>query len=591
MSFISQDITNKILERADIVDIISDVVTLTQVGKDYKGLCPFHSEKTPSFHVNQDKQVFYCFGCGKGGNIFTFMKEHYGLSFYEALRTLAQRYGVSFSYIKSKDREKDRSEHEKIKDINQSAAHCFHITLLRTQKAVEYLKSRGASQDTIQHFNLGYCNDSWDHLYNYLRKSYSTEYILKAGLIVKGKKEGSFYDRFRNRIIFPILNLYGEIIGFGGRCISDSNNMPKYLNSPETLLYKKGQNLFGLYHAHNDIRKKEAAILVEGYLDFFSVYQAGFKNVVATLGTALTPAQVSVLKRYTRHVYLIFDSDTAGQKAAKRGVELFLDAGIKIKIVVLPEGEDPNSLIQKEGPASFATYIEKAENFLDFLLSKQMNNAKEDDKIQITREIVPTLAKISDPLARDIYIRHLSVYSGIAEDSIIEAISRMRKQISNQSVSPREIINIKTNNCLEYKAQEMILRVALEHRSPCTQIIEHLNIADFSDPQFKTLAEIIFQIWGKGDNLEIDYIINQVQDDNLKELIATLLINDHDELGDTQKILSDCINVIENKKNQRNAQSIKEKIQDTNVGDEELDKLLMEYHRLKMQTCTINNFK
>ncbi len=334
----SSDLLEEIRNHCDIVNIISEYVHLKPAGKGFRGLCPFHEEKTPSFMVSPEKQLFHCFGCGEGGNVYNFIMKYEKVSFFEAVKMLAKKSGVSLPANEEKENILYRKK-ERLSKLNNLVANYYREGLFRTpqgEKILNYLKKRGINDSTIEKYKLGYASAGWDVLTDFLnKKGYSYEDLIKVGLIKKSKTEGKFLDYFRNRIIFPIFDLQGRIIGFGGRVLDDS--LPKYINSPETLIYNKGSNLYSLNFAKEDIRKNNSAIIVEGYTDVLITQQYGFNNVVASLGTALTIKQIELIKRFTDTVLIAYDADSAGNMATLRSLDLLVKSGLEVKVIDLPQ--------------------------------------------------------------------------------------------------------------------------------------------------------------------------------------------------------------------------------------------------------------
>ncbi|MCK4847327.1 MAG: DNA primase, partial [Deltaproteobacteria bacterium] len=361
---ISPEKIEEVRDKADIVEVISEYVELTKRGANYIGKCPFHSEKTPSFSVNDVKEIFYCFGCHTGGNVITFLMKYETLSFPEAVRSLAERYHIEIKEERYQGKGDD-GELEAMVDLNRVALKYFREELKGTggNKAREYLKDRGFEEGIVDSFRVGLSRDSWDGLVKHLKDgNYDLERGVRAGLLGKkedDKKDVRYFDRFRGRILFPITDASGRIVGFGGRGMDGEE--PKYLNSPETKLFKKASILYGFYQAKREISRDASAIVVEGYFDLLALHKYGFKSVVATMGTALTPEHIRRLKPYAKTIYTLFDFDEAGVKAAVRGLGLFLEAGIEAKIIVLPEGKDPDDFLKEEGADGLRQAISKAE--------------------------------------------------------------------------------------------------------------------------------------------------------------------------------------------------------------------------------------
>jgi len=438
--FIPEEKISEIKNAADIVDIVSESVLLKKAGKNYIGLCPFHSEKTPSFTVSPDKQIFHCFGCSTGGNVFSFLMKQEGFSFPEAARHLAKRYGVDVpDRPLSPEQKKKIGERESVLDINRRAGDFYHQTLLNStagQNARSYLSKRGISQKTIVEFKLGYARDGWDHLLRFFsNKRISSMLLEKSGLILARKNKSGHYDRFRNRVIFPIFDVNLQVVGFGGRVLDDA--LPKYLNSPETAIYNKSRSLYGIHRAKDKCRATGTVYIVEGYLDLLALHQHGIENSVATLGTALTADHVKLLTRYARRMILVYDSDEAGIRSAQRCIETFWKEHVDFRredvfsedkadthILVLPTGHDPDSYIFEHGPEAFIAAASDSPGIITFLMdcAVRKHGLTTEGKIRVISELQEPLAAINDPIAQAIYIQQLAERLGIAESAVLERI-------------------------------------------------------------------------------------------------------------------------------------------------------------------------
>lgn len=421
----------EVRKAADIVELIGQYVQLKKAGQNYVGLCPFHSERSPSFTVNQNKQIYHCFGCGRGGDVFSFWMEYHNLSFPQSLEDLAERYNITLPQRRDVAAERKKAElKEQLFRINELACTYFHEVLLKSAKGKpgrDYFSRRHISQETIKSFKLGYTLNRWDGLTNYMSsKGCSLERVAQAGLIV-GKKDGTYYDRFRNRILFPIFDLNLHIIGFGGRVLDDT--LPKYINTPETPIYHKGACLYGLDSAYKDIREKGLAILVEGYMDVLALRQHGISNVVATLGTALTGDQVRRLKGYTRDLVVLFDPDDAGRVAALKSFPLCLNEGVTARVLVLPQGQDPDSYIHARGPDAFMELLEGAIPIFDFYLSQALAHMDRgvDGKIKVLNEALPIFLELDQGATRFLYVKQFSENTGIDEGIVWEELRRWVK--------------------------------------------------------------------------------------------------------------------------------------------------------------------
>ena len=421
------DFANNVRASADIVDIIGGYIPLKRAGASYKGLCPFHKEKTPSFNVHQGRQIFHCFGCGVGGDVIKFIMMQERLDFRAALEHLARRLGIPLPEITTRSEDDGREKkYRALREINNFALKYFRELYESSEgvSAREYLKGRGIDSDLAKRFAIGWAPDRWhDFLDTAVKKGYSQNLLLEAGLILPGNTKGSFYDRFRGRVMFPIIDLHGDCVAFGGRILGDGE--PKYLNSPETDIYKKGRVLYGLNLTRGQLRGNEPALLVEGYMDLIALYKYGFNTAVASLGTALTEEQARLLKRFTKEVIFIYDGDEAGQKAMLRGCEVLLAQSLSVKIVVLPESEDPDTFLDKKGAAGFQSLIEKRMDFLDFFIEtgrRDFNIRTPEGKIAVLDMLKPILDRIHHPILFNDYTFRIAEGIGLEQRLVIQHI-------------------------------------------------------------------------------------------------------------------------------------------------------------------------
>jgi len=435
----------QVRQAANIIEIASQYTSLIKKGNKHVGLCPFHSEKTPSFTIDEDKQLYHCFGCGEGGDIFTLVMEKENLSFPEALRYLAEKYNINLPEKRKRSPRHLRLE-EKIYSINEKSLAFFVKNLHNTEegkKALQYLSNRGIDQEAIQKLKIGYAMNSWDSMISFFQKqSISPAEVEKAGLALPRTKSEGHYDRFRGRIIFPIFNLAGKVVAFGGRSIFDQD--PKYLNSPDTAIYTKGDLLYGLNFCKHDIREKKEMILVEGYTDFLSLFQAGVTNTAASLGTSLTANQTALALRFAPRLIICYDGDIAGEKAARRAISLGLKKGLQIKIMVLPQGYDPDSFITKNGVEKFLSLAKNSITGLKFLIDMQLKGYRKDipeEKVKIVREIIKEIENIPDAIISSEYIKQTGEYLGIDENLLRATVQYKpsgEKQVVQNSFLPAE---------------------------------------------------------------------------------------------------------------------------------------------------------
>lgn len=425
-SLIPEEKITEVKNTADILEVISDSVILKRAGRNHKGLCPFHSEKTPSFTVDPEKQMFKCFGCGEGGNVYTFLMKRDGVSFPEAVRMLGRRYGIEVMERNLSPAQRNAiSEREHLYAINAKALGFFRRMLLEGEGghiARGYLQKRGFGKETLDLFMLGYVPEGWNNLARSLEgEGVPLALAEKAGLLVANER-GGYYDRFRSRIIFPIYDIAGQVTGFGGRVMDDAQ--PKYLNSPETPVYHKGRSLYGLNRARRMCRQTGQVLIVEGYFDLLALWQHGIENVTATLGTALTAEHIRLLKGYAPQMVLVYDSDEAGIKAALRSVELFSQAEVDARILVLPEGYDPDAFVFEQGAERFSAMVDQAASVVQFLMdvAVKRHGLSIEGKVRVISSMVAPLAAMRDSVARALYVRKLAERVGVDEVAILEKV-------------------------------------------------------------------------------------------------------------------------------------------------------------------------
>jgi DNA primase len=511
----------EIKSRIDIVELASEYLTLKKAGRNYTGLCPFHQEKTPSFTVNREKQMFYCFGCGEGGSAITLLMKIANMTFPEAIKSLAEKTGVILPLRSvNKDGSSKDSLREEITGLNLKVAQQFSRNLNSSEGKVarEYLQIRGISEEAIKHFRLGFAPDTWRSLTDYIEGSGSSLKLAEqAGLIVPGKEE-SFYDRFRGRLIFPIENVFGEIVAFGGRVMEKGE--PKYLNSPESPVYIKGKNLYGLNKAKEEIRKQGFALIVEGYLDLISLWNAGIRNVVATLGTALTRDHLDLLRRYTPNVVALFDPDEAGKKALDRSLELFLSMNMHAKALILPEGCDPDDYVKKYGKEKLDELIKLAPAISDYYIENVLGNGKTFEE---NRDLVKTatefIGKIGDEIERNLFIKRVAEKLGIPQELLKKEIHKKDVQLK-----PKGGIQKKTIDANIDPVEVHLIRLLLEYPQKTTYVESEKVLDFFLHPELKHLGEKIVETYKLLGFVDINVILSADDDRPLREKIHRLSI-------------------------------------------------------------------
>lgn len=521
-----EELVEEIRSKNDIVDVISSYVRLQKKGSSYFGLCPFHNEKSPSFSVSRQKQMYYCFGCGAGGNVFTFLMEYENYSFVEALKYLADRAGVELPEPEYSGEAKKRADTKAILlEINKAAAQYFYVQLLRPQggHALTYLKDRKLSDDTIKAFGLGYSNKYSDDLYKYLKsKGYKDDMISQAGLISIDEKYG-VHDKFWNRVMFPIMDVNSRVIGFGGRVMGDAK--PKYLNSPETIIFDKSRNLYGLNRARKS--RKPYFLLCEGYMDVISLHQAGFTNAVASLGTALTPGHAALIKRYVNEVYLTYDSDEAGTKAALRAGPILREVGITAKIIRMEPYKDPDEFIKNLGAEAFEERIQKARNGFMFsleILERDYDMTSPEGRTDFMKEAARKLTEFDEEIERNNYIDAVAGTYHVGSEDLKKLVGRMAVQTGLAKPVERPKSTRSQNLDKEdgtRKSQKILLTWMASDENVFAQIQKYIHPEDFPEGIYRTVAELLYAQHEQG-KLNPAQIMNHFTDEEEHREVAAL---------------------------------------------------------------------
>ncbi len=532
-----EDIRNSV----SILDVISGYVAMRKRGKNFIGLCPFHNEKTPSFTVSEDKQIFHCFGCGVGGNVYKFLMDFKGISFVEAVQEVADIVGIKLN-LQNEAVSEQQNELEEYYEINVLAAKFFSNKLLESNEGEtgrEYFKQRKIKPGTQRVFGLGYTLPEWENLLFYLKENkVDLEKTKHLGLI-DTRDDGSYFDKFRGRIIFPIFSPNGRVIAFGGRIMDPSAKTAKYLNSPESSIYSKRRSLYGLFHSKDEIRKLNRVILVEGYMDLIALYQNGVKNVVASSGTSLTEEQVQLLSRFTKNIIVIFDADDAGQRAAVRSIEILLKHDFDVRAVLLPDGEDPDSYITKHGREAFEEKTLKAQHFLEFQTDQFQKAGAFDDptkQAEAIRSLVASAALVNDELKRNILIKSISKKFSLREKIIESEVEKHLNQIRSRdyrvsqrsmqtsvekSIEAKKEIN---GNGLSTFELEIIKLLFEGNEEVIGNICDNIAPEDFANPTFQKLAEIVRKSY-TNHVVSPAAIIEKIKDDELKQFIVSMAID------------------------------------------------------------------
>ena len=537
---IPDKIIEQVQERSDIVEVISRYVPLKKVGRNHKAPCPFHHEKTPSFVVSPDKQIYHCFGCGAGGNVFSFLMKHENLQFLEALEMLADKAGVTLPQSSFRGGETSSLAKELYK-ANELACQFFQANLAGNKGAKEYLALRGIGEEAIKKFKIGYAADSWESLLNFFKtKSIAAGIVEKAGLAIANDK-GGHYDRFRNRITFPIIDLKDRALGFGARVLDSS--LPKYLNSPETPIYSKGRNLYGLNFSKDNIKKKGHALIVEGYLDFLVPYQAGVQNIIATLGTALTVDQIKMLKRFTNTVVTIYDPDEAGESASLRSLDLFVGEDVNVYIAELPSGYDPDGYIRKFGAEEFAKVVKSSKNIFDYKfdkVAKRFNASTTHGKASIASEMLPTLAKINNAVTKSELVKKLAQRLAVDEEAIRTELKKVKPDYSERSERKFVIgpVEIKRDS---RKAEMVVLALLLEGRDFVDRVASALAMEEFKNSSVRDIVSIIFGLRKENRQITPASLMNHLGSNTEAAMFISEAASMLEILSDKDKALDDCI--------------------------------------------------
>lgn len=497
MSTYDNRVTREISERLDIVDIVGETVKLNRKGNRYWGLCPFHAEKTPSFSVTPERNMFYCFGCHTGGDIFSFVMKRDGLDFKEALEMLAARAGIK---LVSTPANREQEHKKRVIEVNQAAAEFYHQMLLSQQGSLaqKYLEKRGIKPETVSTYKLGFAPDQWNTLEEYLlKKGFSQEYVKLSGLIKRNENRNSFYDLFRKRLMFPIFQYNGDILGFGGRILDDT--LPKYINTPETELYSKRQVLYGLYQARQAIRSSNEAVLLEGYMDCIKLQQAGINNCVASLGTALTREQANLLCRYTENVLILYDGDEAGQRETLRAIDILVAEALRVQVVTLPAGKDPDDFLEINGKEEFLQYIQNNKlSHIEFKINRYLQEEKTlnlETKVKIVNNLKNDLNNLKSPIEKDYYVKILA-QKLLMEPNLIYRELRVAKRRQNPTDRNKTQISRDNIQYGNYSKDEKILAAMLKDEKTFTVIKNSLGLNFLARPEYKDILNIYDQLKG-----------------------------------------------------------------------------------------------
>jgi len=581
MPLIPDELLDEIQERADIAEVIGRSVVLKRAGRHFKALCPFHREKTPSFVVNTDKQIFHCFGCGTGGNVFSFLMQQDRMTFPEAVRHLAEQVGVRLPERAAKGQD-DASQ--RLSALTEKVCRYFERMLSQPQgkAARDYLTRRGVSDDTRQRFRLGWAPSGWTRLLTAATtKGVVREELEAAGLVVKGR--AAHYDRFRNRLMFPIMDVRGRVVGFGGRSLDGQE--PKYLNSPETALYIKGRHLFGLAQAKEAIGKDKTAVLVEGYFDCIVLSQGGIAHVVSPLGTALTVDQVRLLKRYAERVLLAFDADAAGETATLRSIDLLIEAGVSVHVAQLPAGVDPDECLRTLGRAPFEQLLAQSMSLFEFLIRSALRRYPAGDteqRVQAAQFVLPTLSKIPNAILRSEYLRLLAERLHLDEAAVTEELAKVQSrahvsgsvQRLGQVPSPRHVQAVQG-------AERLLTALLLDEPARWTQMKAPIPFEAITDPALRRILAVIAELVNRRGLAPPASIVSRLSEEGQGALV-TELVHLAQSVSAKEDAFADCLRRVHDHARRRHLEELRVQLQSAQERgqDRDLHRLLSEYQQL-----------
>lgn len=530
-AYYSEEVIQEVVEANDIVDVVSDYMTLKRTGNSFKSKCPFHNEKTASFTVSREKQLYHCFGCGAGGNVITFVMEMEKLPFVEALKFLSTRANIVLP--EKQNEAEDRQAYEKkqrLYDLHKDAANYYFKCLNGNQQSLSYLSQRGISHETIKTFGLGYATIDWDDLLCYLKtKGYTLEEMVESGLVMVSENK-RYYDRFRNRVMFPILNPRNQIVGFGGRITGKEDHGPKYLNSPETAIFSKSYELFNLNHSKNVIEDGRLFI-VEGYMDVISLFEKGIKNTVAALGTAFTPFHGKILERYANEVVIAFDGDNAGIAATEKAMNILKKTNINVKILILPKNEDPDSFVQKYGVEGFNEAVSKALTVVEYqldLLKKTNDLSQTDGRIRYGNQSIGILKDLETSVAVDYYSKVVAKETGINAATIRREVIRSKNNQGEKSPLVIDMGKSRMSNSKIPKAYKKAQELAIRHCLKSPEMAAQFPMDYLTDDFYRQLLKVVSEEVNKNGTLDASHLMNHFEDSKEIQNIVELLMNEED---------------------------------------------------------------
>ena len=578
MPLIPEGLIDEIQNRTDIAELIGRYVPLKRAGRHFKANCPFHKEKTPSFMINTEKQIFHCFGCGVGGNIFSFLMQHDRLTFPEAVRQLGDHVGVR---IPERAAEEGPGVSDTLVPLMEKVCQYFERQLREPKAggtARAYVKGRGVSESTQQLFRLGLAPQGWEHL----RKAATTtgvsvEHLEAAGLVIKGKS--GYYDRFRHRLMFPIMDGRGRVVSFGGRSLEAQE--PKYLNGPETALYTKGRHLFGLFQAKDAIVEHKTAVLVEGYFDCVVLADAGVRHVVSPLGTALTPEQARLLKRYADNVVVAFDADAAGEQATLRGIDVLVEAGLHVHVAQLPQGVDPDECVRAYGHERFQQLLDRGASIFDFLVQTARRRYPAGDmegNVNAAQFVLPTIAKVPNAMLRSEYVRLLADRLRLDEASVVQELAKAQPRAPAGSPAPRAAVNVPLS--LARGPERLLTALVLDEPSRWTHTPHGLSLGDVTDPGLRRILSVVCELQAAGHPATPAHVVSRLAEEGQAAAVSALA-----ELAQSvpagEAAFQDCVRRLQTNVRKRELANLREQIRAAQEAghDGEVQRLLAEYQR------------
>ncbi|MCK6468854.1 MAG: DNA primase [Candidatus Brocadia sinica] len=594
VNFIPQEKIVEIQHATDIIQIISEYVHLKQNGRNFIGLCPFHSEKTPSFTVNPEKKLFKCFGCGEGGTVFNFIMKQEDMDFVEAVKLVASKSHIDLSHLHNQKGAFSLAEKTRLISINDFVAKCYHKILLKSEQgrfARDYLQKRQINDQSIKNFCLGYAPDSWDTLIKICNeRNISNKLLEKAGLIIPKKDRNSYYDRFRNRLMFPIFDARKQVIGFGGRALDDS--LPKYLNSPETVLFNKSNVLYGIDIAKSTILKQRRVILMEGYTDVIMAYQNGIEWSVAVMGTSISKQHLKQLRQYCNQIILLLDSDVAGWKSSDRNLDIFIEEEFDVKIAHLPKDYDPCDFLVAEGAEKFLSYVNNAKDFFSFkveMAASKWDMSTIHGKANAINDVLSTAMKMPDVIERNLQIKRIAEEMSIDEPALRIHLKKFNKQapfLQNKQ-------DIRHQLDASFMAQRELLYLMLSYNELIPKVVEEIGLEEFSNNNLFKIAEKIVELYHKNSVVKEEGVLHVLDDAQLnKTLMDIITTKEFQNITNQNERLEACIHFFKKRNTKKERRQTKEKtLQSIKVGSNEEDiiVLLNEFHKKNKHIHILKN--